>query len=422
MLKKLVPKSEFSRNVLTLMTGTTIAQAIPIAISPILTRIYTPEDFGVFALFIAITSILSVIVTGQYELAIMLPCNEKSAFNIVALSILINIILSFVIFLVIIIFKSSILTLLGNNKLVEWLYIIPISIFLIGLVNTLNYWLNAQKQYKQLSMNKIIQSGSNSTSNLILGFSKLGYDGLIISQILAQTIVAAILLKKAYDNKYIKYIKKFKIIALTKRYIKFPKITMFQSLFSTFSNQFPIFMITYFFTAKDVGYYSFAIKMISMPISLVSTSLYQVFFQSFSKVKNKEIFFKNKFLKINLIFLPLFITLWFILPSLFSFIFGREWIVAGEYAQILLPLLYLKFISNLFTTTIYLYYERQMENLILSILISVLSIISLLVGGIIGDIILGLVMMVIFNSIVIFYKLFRSFKFVKGDNYNVENT
>ena len=49
MLDKLKPKSEFSRNVLTLMTGTTIAQAIPIAISPILTRIYTPEDFGVFA-------------------------------------------------------------------------------------------------------------------------------------------------------------------------------------------------------------------------------------------------------------------------------------------------------------------------------------------------------------------------------------
>jgi len=50
MINKLKLKSEFAKNVLTLMTGTTIAQAIPIAISPILTRIYTPEDFGVFAL------------------------------------------------------------------------------------------------------------------------------------------------------------------------------------------------------------------------------------------------------------------------------------------------------------------------------------------------------------------------------------
>ena len=60
MLTKLKLKSEFTRNVLTLMTGTTIAQAIPIAINPILTRLYTPEDFGVFALFIAITSIFEL--------------------------------------------------------------------------------------------------------------------------------------------------------------------------------------------------------------------------------------------------------------------------------------------------------------------------------------------------------------------------
>ncbi len=414
MLNKLKPKSEFSRNVLTLMTGTTIAQAIPIAISPILTRIYTPEDFGVFALFIAITSILGVIVTGQYDLAIMLPNSEKSAFNIVVLSIIINVIISFIIFIIIVIFHSQILNLLGNNNLSGWLYVVPISTLLIGLFNTLNYWLNAQKQYKQLSVNKIIQSGTNSTSNLILGFSKLGYDGLIISQMLSQTIIVAILLKKTYNNRYIRYIKKLKIIALAKRYIKFPKITMFQSLFSTFSNQFPIFMITYFFTVKDVGYYSFAMKIISMPISLISTSLYQVFFQSFTKEKNKETFFKNKFLKINLTFLPLFIVLWFILPSLFSFVFGEDWIVAGEYAQILLPLLYLKFIGNLFTTTTYLYYEKQLENLMFSILNLILSIISLTIGFFMNDIFFGLKAMVISNGIIIIYKLFRSLGFVKS--------
>ncbi len=73
MLQKLKPKSEFSRNVLTLMTSTTIAQAIPLAISPILTRLYTPSDFGIFALYMSISSIISVVVTGRYELAIMLP-------------------------------------------------------------------------------------------------------------------------------------------------------------------------------------------------------------------------------------------------------------------------------------------------------------------------------------------------------------
>ncbi len=44
------------------MTGTTIAQAIPVAISPILTRLYSPDDFGVLALFMSIPLIFSTMI------------------------------------------------------------------------------------------------------------------------------------------------------------------------------------------------------------------------------------------------------------------------------------------------------------------------------------------------------------------------
>ena len=80
-MKIIKKKSEFTKNIVTLMTGTAIAQAIPIAISPILTRIYKPEDFGVFALFLAISSILATVVNGRYELAIMLPKKDEDAIN-----------------------------------------------------------------------------------------------------------------------------------------------------------------------------------------------------------------------------------------------------------------------------------------------------------------------------------------------------
>ena len=89
MIKKIIPKSDFSRNVLTLMTGTSIAQAIPIAISPILTRIYTPDDFGIFALYMSIASIIAVIATGRYELAMMLPKKDSDAINILFISIVV---------------------------------------------------------------------------------------------------------------------------------------------------------------------------------------------------------------------------------------------------------------------------------------------------------------------------------------------
>ena len=86
MLRKLVPQSTYARNVITLMTGTAFAQALPIAVSPILTRLYTPAEFGVFAMYMAIASILGVLVTGRYELAILIPKQDRDAIHIAALS------------------------------------------------------------------------------------------------------------------------------------------------------------------------------------------------------------------------------------------------------------------------------------------------------------------------------------------------
>ena len=139
MLNKFKPKSEFSKNVLTLMTGTTIAQAIPIAISPILTRIYTPEDFGVFALFIAITAILGTVANARYELAIMLPKKDEDAINIFALGFIITCFISLILLILVVIFNDYFTKLFGNDEISFWLYFVPITVFFSGLFNILNY-------------------------------------------------------------------------------------------------------------------------------------------------------------------------------------------------------------------------------------------------------------------------------------------
>src|SRR5690625_747247 len=113
MLKKML-SSDANKNIIKLMTGATMAQAIPVAISPILTRLYTPEDFGVLALFVAIITIFGSIANARYELAIVLPKKEEDSINLVALCILIALSLSLILLFVIILFHSEILHLLGN--------------------------------------------------------------------------------------------------------------------------------------------------------------------------------------------------------------------------------------------------------------------------------------------------------------------
>ena len=121
---------EFSKNVLVLMTGTTIAQAIPIAISPILTRIYTPEQFGIFALYLSISSFFAAASTGRYELAIMLPKNDEDAANVGVLAMIIALCISIFTLILIIIFNHQIASLLNNEDVSTWLYFIPVAVFL----------------------------------------------------------------------------------------------------------------------------------------------------------------------------------------------------------------------------------------------------------------------------------------------------
>lgn len=147
-MKIIKKKSEFTKNIVTLMTGTAIAQAIPIAISPILTRIYSPEDFGVFALFVAIISILGNIANAKYELAIMLPKKDEDAINIFALGFLITCIISIIMLIFVITFNHYFIDSLKNEEIGFWLYFVPIAIFFSGMYNVLNYFNNRKKIIK----------------------------------------------------------------------------------------------------------------------------------------------------------------------------------------------------------------------------------------------------------------------------------
>ena len=180
MIKKFLPKSQFARNVITLMTGTALAQALPIAITPILTRMYTPDEFGVFAIYIAICSILAVLVTGRYELAIIVPEHDEDAVNIMALSIGLSFIISFFLLIAVLLAGTEIARLLGSDNIASWLYFIPLTTLIMGCYQSLNYWANRRSHYKRMATSRVLQTASTSTIQLSTGFLKIGTLGLIL--------------------------------------------------------------------------------------------------------------------------------------------------------------------------------------------------------------------------------------------------
>lgn len=376
-LKSLLPRSEFGRNVITLMTGTAIAQAIPISVTPILTRIYTPEDFGVFAMFIAITSILGSVVNGRYELAIMLPVKDEDAINIAALGLLIATVFSLLLLIPTIFFNRYIVDLVGNPAIGYWLYFVPFVVLMAGLYNILNYLNTRKKLFGDIAKANVYKSIGMTSVQLGIGFIKSGAGGLISGQIISFIISncwLAITAKQKYDTTVVG---KLEIIRLAKKYKDFPQFSMCAILSNTLAYNLSNILISIYYSVSTLGFYSLAQRALLVPTSLIGRSIAQVYFQQAMIEKQKTgkaiHSFNSASKKLFVLSIITFVPIYFILQPVFEFVFGKEWRIAGEYAQITLPFVAIQFIAAALSNTNNIF-EKQKIELILQIGLFVLSI------------------------------------------------
>jgi lipopolysaccharide exporter len=149
--------------------GTTIAQAIPLIIAPILTRIYSSEQFGLLILFMSIVSILSVIVSLRYEKSIIQPLDDKDAISLVAISMLVTIVISAILIILINIFYTQIQELLGNNDISIIKYWVPLAILILGFYNSLYQWYIRKKQFALCSNISISKGVATAGGQIGLG-------------------------------------------------------------------------------------------------------------------------------------------------------------------------------------------------------------------------------------------------------------
>jgi len=383
MINKLKPKSEFSRNVLTLMTGTTIAQAIPIAISPILTRIYTPEEFGIFALYMAFISIGAAIVTGKYEMAILLPKRNEYAKYLVVISIFLTTCFSILLYIFYYIFFEEINSILNIQDKFNYFYLVPIGIFLFAFYNILLQWMNRQKEYKLMTKNRFIQSSSIALFQLLIGAVEKLSLGLVIADIIGRIIAIVLIFKSVFSQIKIDNFSLKKLIYLVNRYKKFPKWEMPATVLNISSFQIPYIFIPILFTSAIAGFYFLVFRVLMMPIGLVGNAILEVFknraIEDFNKYNScKEIYKKIFLLLLGIGIIPTFILIFFA-QEIFAFAFGEAWREAGIYAQILAPLALLRLISAPLSFVFFIREKLELDLLIQFIFL-ILVLISLYIS------------------------------------------
>ncbi len=402
------------------MTGTAIAQLIPVLISPILSRLYTPDDFGVLALFMSIVAVIGVIATGRFELAIMLPEKKRDAYNVLAISLLLTLVVSVSTFILVVIFKKPVAIFFDEPGIEPWLYSLPVVVMFAGIFQTFNYWSIRHKTFKRNAAGRVSQSTVLSATNLGMGVAKAGSYGLILGYILGQVVAALVLswdtLLHLRDIR--KEITRKEIMENAKKYKNFLKINTPHAFVDSLQNNGIIYLIMYFFSKLILGSYSFAIRVLKAPVGLIGNAIYQVFYQKATEALKggQEIqplvgrIYRNLFL----IGFPVFFLLFLFARPVFTFVFGEEWRISGEIAQILMPWIFLNFIANP-VSCIPIIMNKQKEAMFITFVDITFKVIAIIIGGINNDFKLAFIIMSVSCSSLLIFALFWYYRIAKTE-------
>ncbi|WP_217651628.1 oligosaccharide flippase family protein [Mariniphaga anaerophila] len=379
-IKNLI-KSDFYRDILKLFSGMFFARLFPALFALIIVRIYTPENFGIFVLYLTIASAISIVATGKYESALFLaesPDERKHIFWLSQkINTAVNLVALAVLLLYILIFRIS------DFGRIIMLLLIPFYSFSLGAVQLIRNILIARKSFKTLSILEVIRAVITGILQCALFvFPVLGlFLGAVCSQLFIYVWYSQ-RLPESSGFKPVRFSTKEKELA--RRYINFPKYSVASEFFNFISSQLPVFMVKPFFGETMLGLYSFSHRYISVPIQLVSISISRVYIQKAQSLKNNlnelsaltfSLFKKQFWMGI---FPFTILGLWG--AEIFGVLFGSEWEFSGYLAQLLSPWLFLVMLSSPLSSVLIIF-EKQKFSMNYNIILLVTRIVSLAIGG-----------------------------------------
>ncbi len=344
-------RSEFIKHVGVLAKGSVLAQLITLLAAPIISRIYNPESFAIYAIFTSIFSLVLPAASARYELALVVINNKKDSDNLLALAVWVSGIISSLVFFVFIFWEIQLKNLMTASLLGNWWFLVPLALFLASNLNTLRCFANRHKHYKIIGYGLIFQALIFVTCSILFGLIGFVVHGLLVS-ILLSTFVGCLFLFFVYREKldHIIWFPNKNFLKLFIKYKEFPIHSTIPALLDSLTLMLPIFFLSKNFPVFIVGYYSLLLRVAAGPLDFIARAVSQVHLKKISedlfKKQNSLIYLKR--LTIILISIASLPTIVFMLfgPEIFAFAFGSQWEPAGRLLSILIPSLSLKFVVS----------------------------------------------------------------------------
>ncbi len=333
-------KSLFVRNLLVVMSGSAVGQIIGFTMIPIVSRLFSPSDYGVSGAFGSVSVIISAGVTLDYSQAIMLPKAKEDAINIFIVSCLSTFAIGFLCFTMCLFALGSVNGLMKTSGV--WApALLVVAVVVSGINSSCQAWCVRSKAFRQTSTSQVVRSLSSSASQIGLGYLKGGSAGLIVSGVLADMMASVNLVRVVLpDILSLRHsIRLGRIKQLAKDYRDFPMFSASQNVINALSSGVTVLLLTHFYGIVIAGAYAFGVRLLYTPMGFVTGAVRQVLFQKASETLHQGGSLTGLYVKSTaglfvLAFFPsLVLFIW--APQIFSFIFGAKWHMAGEFARFL---------------------------------------------------------------------------------------
>ncbi|MGM0867039.1 MAG: lipopolysaccharide biosynthesis protein [Bacillota bacterium] len=336
-------KQPFIRNVFIMATGTATAQLIAVALSPIITRLYGPEAYGIMGVFISIIAIITPIAALTYPIAIVLPKNDSEAKGLIRLSLYLTSLIAILVTIILLLFDNKLIELFQIDEVAPFLYLIPLVVLFSGYLQVLQQWLIRTKQFRITAKVSFLHALIFHGSLVGVGIFYPVATVLVVMTTLSNGIKAFMLFIFTRISNYQQFSmrekkgEKIPLKKIAEKYNDFPKYRAPEVLINAASQSLPILLLTIFFGPASAGFYSIGRTVLGAPSQLIGLSVGDVFYPRINQAANdgKELtsLIRKATLTLGLIGIIPFGTVIVFGPWLFSFVFGENWLIAGEYAR-----------------------------------------------------------------------------------------
>lgn len=383
-----------------LVGGTALGQAILLAASPMLTRLYTPEDFGTAAVFTSIVGVIAVVASLRYQLAVPVPEDDSEALHVLVLAGLLALLSAAVLGLALLTFSDRIAT--AVPSIGPFLWLMPASVLAIGLYQALSYWAIRKQAFGLMARTRLTQSGLAVATQLAVGVLGAGPLGLILGQVIGRSAGTVRLLQhtwvSAKTSRAALSVRRLRWVAV--RYSRFPLYSTWTGLTNSLGREAPALVLAALFGATTTGHFALGARVLQAPMTLVGEAIGQVFFARAAdasrsgELRELVLTVLEQLLRIGM---PAITVIALAAPELFSLVFGPLWRTAGVYAQWFAPWLILVFVTSPMSTLPSVL-ERQRPELAFQVALLASRIGALAIGGVRGDAMLAIALFSIVSA------------------------